>query len=277
MKNTVTLLFVLQLLFLVPVSANERRQSINSSVERMGEHQKYNESKEPPPLSVSNNGQVCAETNVWFVWDEQTQLCHCGSDLHGIVLCDTDTNLLLVFGTSCLTLEHTSQGEVLPVVGSCIFKVVNSTPSTTFDKHYHHAPTPCTSLKRQGTLCGQCVDGYTVSAYSYDLKCIRCDSQLENWGLYIVFAFLPLTVFIVITLVFRINVLSPELNVFVLAAQFLSSPALHILMLDYLIAIYPMLLIATAYTLLELHDSGFRPLMYLWKPFHPFFARFRRY
>ena len=74
MKNTVTLLFVLQLLFLVPVSANERRQSINSSVERMGEHQKYNESKEPP-LSVSNNGQVCAETNVWFVLDEQTQSC----------------------------------------------------------------------------------------------------------------------------------------------------------------------------------------------------------
>ena len=327
MKNTVTLLFVLQLLFLVPISANERRQSINSSVERMGEHQKYNESKEPP-LSVSNNDQVCAETNVWFVWDEQTQSCRCGSDLHGVVLCDTDTNLLLVFGTSCLTLEHTSQGEVLPVVGSCIFKVGNSTPSTTFDKRYHHAPTPCTSLKRQGTLCGQCQDGYTVSAYSYDLKCIRCDSQLENWGIYIVFAFLPLTVFIAITLVFRINALSPELNVFVLAAQLLSSPVfvkiilpyfirgkypkfvmvlskillilygiwnldflrygvlpdvcinaipLHILMLDYLIAIYPMLLIATAYTLLELHDSGFRPLMYLWKPFHPFFAQFRRH
>ena len=309
----------------MPGSANERRQSINSSVERMGEHQKYNESKEPP-LSVSNNGQVCAEANVWFVWDEQTQSCRCGSDLHGIVLCDTDTNLLLVLGTSCLTLEHTSQGKV-PVVGSCIFKVGNSTSRTTFEEHYHHAPTPCTCLKRHGTLCGQCVDGYTVPAYSYDLKCIRCDSQLENWGLYIVFAFLPLTVFIVITLVFRINVLSPELNVFVLAAQFLSSPVfvkiillnfirgkypkfvtvlskilltlygtwisfdmmfyipavcnnaipLHILMLDYLIAIYPMLLIATAYTLLELHDSGFRPLMYLWKPFHPFFARFRRH
>ena len=161
-----------------------------------------------------------------------------------------------------------------------------------------------------------------MPAYSYDLKCIRCDSQLENWGLYIVFAFLPLTVFIVITLVFRINVLSPKLLMFVLAAQCISDPAfvkiilnytpvqtktvanviptlygiwnldffrvnvlpgvcinaisLHILMLDYLVALYPMLLIATAYIIVELHDSGFRPLLYMWKPFHRFFARFRR-
>ena len=59
-------------------------------------------------------------------------------------------------------------------------------------------------------------------AYSYEFKCIRCDSELENWGLYIVFAFLPLTVFIVIILVFRINVTSPKLYMYVYAAQTLS-------------------------------------------------------
>ena len=153
---------------------------------------------------------------------------------------------------------------------------------------------------------------------------IRCDSQLENWGLYVVFAFLPLTVFIVIILVFRINVLSPKLNMFVFAAQGITIPIffrlvlafiskrfykisagiiitlygiwnldffrvnilpdacinvipLHILVLDYLIAIYPMLLMAVAYTIVELYSFGFRPLRYIWKPFHYFFARFRRH
>ena len=126
-------------------------------------------------------------------------------------------------------------------------------------------------------------------------------------------------------LVFRINVLSPKLNMFVFAAQILSIPILlriilyaislakihlriaifplatlygiwnldffrvnvlpdvcinaiplHILVLDYLIAIYPMLLMAVAYTIVELYDFGFRPLLYMWKPFHYFFARFRR-
>ena len=255
------------------------------------------------------------------MWDNESQSCHCGSDLYGVVLCDTDTKELAVFDTYCLT----SQRKDFSVAGSCFFNPANFTDSGVYGVMYHSVPSNCGSLNRQGTLCGQCLDGYTVPAYSYDLKCIRCDSQLENWGLYIVFAFLPLTVFIVITLVFRINVLSPELNMFVFAAQLISAPAfvkfvlrylshrnspiltptkiiftlygiwnldflrlnvlpdvcinatpLHILILDYLVAIYPMLLIATAYIIVQLHDCGFRPLLYMWKPFHRFFARFRR-
>ena len=52
--------------------------------------------------------------------------------------------------------------------------------------------------------------------------------------------------------------------------------SLHILVLDYLVAVYPMLLMAVAYTVVQLHDSGFRPLLYIWKPFHRYFVRFRR-
>ena len=272
-------------------------------------------------LQTELNDEICFKINIWFVWDNQSQSCHCGSDLYGAVLCDTDTKELAVLDNYCLT----SQGKDFSVAGICFFNPANFTDSGVNGIMYCSAPSDCGSLNRQGTLCGQCLDGYTVPAYSYDLKCIRCDSQLENWGLYIVFAFLPLTVFIVITLVFRINVLSPELNMFVFAAQFISTPicakyVLHylsqrhspiliptkiiltlygmwnldflrfnilpdicvneiphyILILDYLVAIYPMLLIATAYIIIQLHDSGFRPLRYMWKPFHRFFARFRR-
>ena len=52
---------------------------------------------------------------------------------------------------------------------------------------------------------------------------------------------------------------------------------LHILVLDYLIAIYPMMLMAAAYTMVELYGFGFRPLRCMWKPFHYFFAQFRRH
>ena len=41
-------------------------------------------------------------------------------------------------------------------------------------------------------------------------------------------------------------------------------------------AIYPMLLIGIVYIIVELHGSGFRPVLYMWRPFHRFFARFRR-
>ena len=267
--------------------------------------------------------QSCQDVNIWFVRDNGT--CKCGSDLNQIVLCDEVTKDLGVLDCYCITYQYSSEKEpIFPVVGGCVFNCVNHTQSS-YATIYHSAPSDCASLNRQGTLCGQCLDGYNVPAYSYELKCIRCDSQLENWGLYIVFAFLPLTVFIVIILVFRINVLSPKIYMYVFAAQIVTTPALvkvvlyylslnnspplftipvatvlsiygifnldflrvnvlpdvsiplYILVLDCLIAIYPMLLMAVAYTIVELYGFGFRPLRYMWKPFHYFFARFRRH
>ena len=67
------------------------------------------------------------------------------------------------------------------------------------------------------------------------------------------------------------------LRVNVLPDVCINAIPLHILVLDYLIAIYPMLLMAVAYTIVELYGFSFRPLRYMWKPFHYFFARFRRH
>ena len=271
----------------------------------------------------ANTDTVCLERNIWFVWDSKNRSCECGDDVSGVVHCETATEELSVLDCYCLTLDYTAQGQPLPVAGSCIFNCANDTH---VDIMYHNAPTDCASLNRQGTLCGQCMDGYAVPAYSYNLKCIKCNRDHESLGHYILFAFVPLTIFIVIILVFRINVLSPKLNMFVLASQIISTPIflrillysisqkrrkilsiyvktastlygiwnldflrgdilpevcinvipLHILVLDYLVAVYPMLLMAVAYTVVQLHDSGFRPLLYIWKPFHRYFVRFRR-
>ena len=53
------------------------------------------------------------------------------------------------------------------------------------------------------------------------------------------------------------------------------SSAQHVISMDYLIAIYPMFLIAVTYGFVVLHERDYRLLVYLWKPFHKFFARFR--
>ena len=39
---------------------------------------------------------------------------------------------------------------------------------------------------------------------------------------------------------------------------------LEVLALDYLIAVYPMLLMVIAYSLVELHGHGVRPVLYMW-------------
>ena len=54
--------------------------------------------------------------------------------------------------------------------------------------------------------------GYTVSAYSYDPHCIKCEDYKYNWLKYLAAAFLPLTVFYVVVTLFSISFTSPLLS-----------------------------------------------------------------
>ena len=51
---------------------------------------------------------------------------------------------------------------------------------------------------------------------------------------------------------------------------------IHALSLEYLTAFYPICLIAITYTCIKLHNNNFRPLVWLWKPFHRHVVNIRR-
>ena len=51
---------------------------------------------------------------------------------------------------------------------------------------------------------------------------------------------------------------------------------LTVIALDYLVALYPLLLSALIYLLIEKHDDGCLVLRWMWRPFHKCFVRFRR-
>jgi len=51
---------------------------------------------------------------------------------------------------------------------------------------------------------------------------------------------------------------------------------IHALALEYIVAFYPIFLISITYVCIKLHDNNFRPVVWLWKPFHRHFAHFRR-
>ena len=291
--------------------------------------QRVEETRQPAQQNGTElDNEMCPNTNMWFVPGDNGR-CHCGSELDGLVHCDPWTKELLVLNCHCITNHRTPEHTVVPVVGSCIFNCVNTFLSSQ-DRLYQRAPSNCHDMNRRGTLCGQCFEGYVLPPYTYNFKCMKCDNESQNWWLYITYAFVPLTVFIVIVLVFRVNVVAPKLYIFVLAAQNIASPfllrlflsyiyisphktplttrismyfiasvygvwnldffrvsvlpeacinviPLHTLALDYLVALYPMLLIGVGYIIVKLHGYGFRPFLYIWWPFHRFFARFRRH
>ena len=51
---------------------------------------------------------------------------------------------------------------------------------------------------------------------------------------------------------------------------------LQALALDYSIAFYPLVLIVVTYVVIELHAHNFRVIVWIWRPFHRCFARFRQ-
>ena len=51
---------------------------------------------------------------------------------------------------------------------------------------------------------------------------------------------------------------------------------IHSFFLGYISACYPIVLICLTWLCVELHDRNFRPLVWLWKPFHRCFVRLRR-
>ena len=181
----------------------------------------------------------------------------------------------------------------------------------------------CGYLNRQGRLCGKCKPNHSISAYSYDIKCHpRTSSVWRNVVQYIFFAYLPLTIFLCIVLVFRISATSPAMNVAVLCCQLFSSPSfvtflsqyfwgrhamilvkflstlygiwnldffrslvpptclplntMQIMALDYLLAVYPHLLLACFYVLLTAYDRECRLVVRLGRPFLWCTARLRQ-
>ena len=243
--------------------------------------------------------------------------CLCGATLGTVVVCNNETRQVAVLNSYCLT--SNGDGSNTSVVGSCLvawnhgeklFKDYNKV----FRNISEQEEQTCGYLHRQGRLCGKCKPNHYVSAYSYDIKCYSCSSSVwRSVVVYVCIAYLPLTIFLCVVIVFRISVTSPSMNVPVLCCQILSSPAslmgllqwtrgtsaiyyvkflstlygiwnldffrlvippiclplntMHMMALDYLVAVYPFIILTCFYVLLRAHDRGCRLVVRLWRPF----------
>ena len=84
----------------------------------------------------------------------------------------------------------------------------------------------CDKFNRQGTLCGQCKDDHFPLAYSFDLTCVKCPHSKTNWIKYVLVAFIPLTAFYFVILLFKVNIASSHLYGFVVYSQAVTMPVL---------------------------------------------------
>ena len=218
--------------------------------------------------------------------------------------------------------------STLQLIGSCPYGDGGTLPSNASELINNLKQ--CSNLHRRDRLCGECEDNYSLPVYSYSLGCVQCKSFKYGWIKFITVAFLPLTVFYMLVIIFRISATSSTLNGYVLVNQIIATPAviqsfytnnqvnpyyyvsksvnlfvnlgiviytiwnldffrsfyspicLHphitypqVLLLDYAVAVYPMLLIFITYILVKMHDN-YAFIVKLWRPFHRRLVIFRK-
>ena len=281
--------------------------------------------QDPPNTDMSNTCQVWS-TPI----PNNGGACECGSALYGVVGCDNRTHSTYLKSCYCMSYVESSNSTV---VGACLYTCSlgyagqNLLPPSTSQLN----DLQCGYVNREGLLCGRCKSGFSPPVYSYDIRCVNSTECTNNnmWVKFIIVAFIPLTVFYIIVIIFRISATSPKMNGYMLACHFISAPiairnmvlyrylhpihplfvggifmvyssiigiwnldffrrvyspfclnphtgTLQVLALDYVVAIYPLVLTGLTYALVELHDYNFRIVVWMWKPFHKCFVRFRR-
>ena len=79
----------------------------------------------------------------------------------------------------------------------------------------------CGPYNRKGLLCGECIDGYGPGVYTLDSKCANCSkfSTISAICLYLLVDIVPITLFFICVVMFRLNITTGPLLGYVLFCQ----------------------------------------------------------
>ena len=167
----------------------------------------------------------------WTLHSNITGQCQCGNSLRGIVHCDNETLKVSVLYCYCMTYND-KMNQTL--IAQCLFMCSISHDQNPSDSHNAiHTRDPhqinnetCHIFNRRGQLCGKCISDYGVAVYSYTQHCVRCrkEDYKRNLLKYITVAFVPLTVFYFLAMIFKLSVTSGSMIAYILTCQIITSP-----------------------------------------------------
>ena len=233
--------------------------------------------------------------------------CVCDATFEHVVMCDDIKQMTLIGGGYCMSYHDTINDTV---IGRCPFNYHHPNAQT----FYVTLPNVtselnsfmCGGLNRTGLLCSHCQEGLGPAVLSYEMQCVKCFDKQYGWLLYITATLTPTTILCFIVIIFQFYVTSPEMNGFVFLCQFVTCAStlinpyiyvhyttnltyfipsfcissdlsiLHTLALEYVVAIYPLLLTVMIYFCIEMYDRRVRVVVCVWRPFHVCFTRFRK-
>ena len=77
----------------------------------------------------------------------------------------------------------------------------------------------CGPLNRKGLVCSECANGFGPSVTSFGYRCANCTDDWHGVPLFLFLEFVPITLFYMICLAFRISITSAPMPCFIMYAQ----------------------------------------------------------
>lgn len=106
--------------------------------------------------------------------------CVCGDIIKGAVNCNPVTLDVSISPYYCMSYDENMNTTI---VANCPYRPPE------YEYSFMQVPKEpsvissflCGSYHRRGRLCGECKENYSLSLYSYNLGCIKCDTSQYNW------------------------------------------------------------------------------------------------
>lgn len=176
-------------------------------------------------------GSAANPCPVWFVYNKSRNTCECGKSLSGLVDCDPNSSISLLY---CYCMTYNEELHQ-PVVGACTARCTQRETSNCHSFNSIGTNTTmelnnktCGDLNRTGQLCGSCKANHSPEVYSYFLRCVACDEDdfSQNLLKYMAVAFLPLTAFYIFVITLKISITSGSMVAYILTCQIVTTPIL---------------------------------------------------
>ena len=192
--------------------------------------------------STSSNKEFSVlDQRIWSVCSKNGS-CSCGPDIFDAIVCTEDQAVINIQDCYCMFYDKENR---VPYIGTCFFSCFNRLPlsnphqkpfysvehysvenASLFNEAICSNVTTLINTNREGRFCGRCKSEFGLAVYSYHYTaCIKCtDYSYKNWIKYFAVALLPLTLFIFLVIILKINVPSSHLNGTIFMMQCLTSP-----------------------------------------------------
>ena len=174
-----------------------------------------------------------------FIYNSEDDVCTCLTDHEheNPVITDCEETVYQAYFNPFYWIGYKSDDATDLLVGPCPYQYCYEDSSVSGNELLPEIANKtildsfvCSGSSRTGTLCGKCIDGYSVTLNSPTFACNKCDDEYKLGFLFLLLSYiLPVSILLVIIMTFDIRITTGPIGSFIFFSQIISSEYHYIL------------------------------------------------